>query len=326
MLNTPVALIAFRRPQFTERVLQAIGRVQPRTMLVFADGPRPGNAGDIEACRATRALVDGLDWDCEVLKQYSDVNLGCGRGPATAIDWIFSQVPEAIILEDDCLPDPSFFHFCEEMLERYRNDERVMHIGGSTYQRGTLPVPYSYFFSCFNGAWGWATWRRAWKFFDLSVKRWPLLRDTTWLTDILEDKKAVGIWAKEFAEAYNRGGEVGYWDHQWTFACWANSGLSVRPNRNLVSNIGCCENATNTLSAADPRANLPAGEMTFPLIHPPMVLQNRELDRRFLKEVVFAFAGGAESRRRRLLQVISRWAPASAKEAYRGLISSFRPT
>jgi len=320
MFDTPVALIVFRRPEFTERVLQSIARVQPQTLLVFADGPRPDHPGDIEACHATRAVVDRLDWDCQILKNYSGVNLGCGRGPATGIDWVFSQVPEAIILEDDCLPHPSFFRFCQELLERYRDDERVMHIGGSTYQRGTLPVPYSYFFSCFNGAWGWATWRRAWQHFDLSVKQWALLRDTSWLHDLLEDDAAVAHWTKEFEGAYERKGDVSYWDHQWTFACWANSGLSIRPRLNLVSNIGCCADATHTFSEDDVRANLPAEDIGFPLLHPPMVLQNRAMDRAFIKELILPHLGHRPAPW--LRRVGSRWTPEFVKAALRPLASN----
>src|SRR5437868_7090749 len=161
MFKTPVALIIFRRPQFTEQVFQALARVQPRQLFVIADGPRPDVEGEAELCRATRAIIDRVDWQCEVIKNYLETNLGCGRRPATGISWVFDQVEEAIILEDDCVPGPSFFPFCEELLARYRDDERIMHIAGSTYEHGLLPTPYSYCFSHFNGAWGWASWRRA---------------------------------------------------------------------------------------------------------------------------------------------------------------------
>lgn len=310
MLNTPVALIIFRRPQLTERVLAAVAAARPRKLLVVADGPRPDHPGDSANCSATRSLVDDrIDWDCEVIKHYSDVNLGCGRCPAEGITWVFEQVEKAIILEDDCVPHPSFFQFCEELLDRYGDDERVMHIGGSTYQRGELPIPSSYFFSCFNGAWGWATWRRAWKHFDAAVGPWPLLRDTSWLRDIVEHEDAVALWAKEFEGAYQAKGNVSYWDHQWTFACWANSGLSIRPRHNLVSNIGCIPDATHTLSSSDPRADLPAREMRFPLVHPPHVLQNRALDRKFLAEVILPSLPKTERQWKRVCRRAFSYAP-----------------
>jgi hypothetical protein len=321
MFDTPVALIVFRRPQFTEQVIRALAKIAPRKLFVIADGPRPEVPGEAEACQAVRAVIDRVDWDCEVVKNYSETNLGCGQRPATGISWVFEQVEEAIILEDDCVPDPSFFWFCEEMLRRFRADQRVMHVGGSTYQAGTLPVSDSYFFSCFNGAWGWATWRRAWRYFDMSVKHWPLLRDTSWLMDILEREDAAAIWAKEFEVAYERNGMVDYWDHQWTFACWANSGLSVRPKFNLVSNIGCCQDATHTFSHADPRADIPALEMSFPLNHPLLVLQNRQLDRKFLREVIMGQEGDSTTGHR-IRRFLSRYTPSFAREAYRSIAST----
>ena len=163
---------------------------------------------------------------------------------------------------NDCVPHPSFFKYCEELLERYRHDERVMHIAGCTYRRDTLPVPCSYYFSCFNGAWGWATWRRAWRHFDLGLKLWPSLRKTSWWRT-LEDENAMRYWAGEFDLAYERKGHVSYWDHQWTFACWANSGLSIAPKCNLVSNIGCGRDATHTLDENNPTGNLPLEEIAF---------------------------------------------------------------
>ena len=321
-LDTPVVLIIFRRPDFTRRVLEAIRRVKPRQLLVVADGPRNDRPDDIQACSATRCVIEEVDWDCDVQKHYSDSNLGCGSGPATGITWAFQQVDRAIILEDDCVPGPSFFWFCQEMLERYRDDKRVMHVGGSTYQRDAFPIADSYFFSCFNGAWGWATWRRAWQHFDMALTQWPLLRNTSWLADIVEREDAVAMWAKEFEIAYQRQGQVDYWDHQWTFACWANSGLSVRPKFNLVSNIGCCADATHTVSDTDPRANLPALEMTFPLIHPAMVLQNRELDRLFLKQIIF---DGAEdpANQTQIRKLLKRVTPSFARQAYRSVTSAF---
>lgn len=322
MLQTPVLLVIFRRPELTGRVLNAIAAARPQKLLVVADGPRPDHPEDVEACAATRAVIDRVHWDCDVIKNYSDVNLGCGRRPATGISWAFEQVDQAIILEDDCVPHPSFFRFCEEVLEQYREDERVMHIAGSTYRRWVISTPYSYFFSQFNGAWGWATWRRAWRHFDASVKLWPQLRDTSWLADLVEHEAAVSYWAREFERAYARDGDVTYWDHQWTFACWANSGLSIVPRANLVSNIGCGPGGTHTLMEGDPTGNLPVREMTFPLAHPPNVLQRREADREFLREIVVP---RLSSRLASPLRVMaSRVAPEFVKQGYRKLAAAVR--
>ncbi len=325
MTETPVVLIIFKRPELTRRVLDAIALARPRKLFVVADGPRPDRPGEREACEAARAVIDRVDWDCEVFKNYSDVNRGCGRGPATAVSWALGQVEEAIILEDDCLPHPSFFPFCEELLERYRNDERVMHIAGSTYRPGQIATPYSYFFSQWNGCWGWATWRRAWRHFDASVKQWPQLRETSWLTDVLEDEGAVRIWAKEFEVANERAGNVSYWDYQWTFACWANSGLSINPRTNLVTNVGWGPDATHTVATKDPLGHVPASEMTFPLAHPPNVLQFRQLDREFLRDVILSRIEVAPPPPSGLRVLASRVTPGFVKQAYRTFAAAVRP-
>jgi hypothetical protein len=322
MLKTAVALIIFRRPELTARVLDAVARVKPRTLLVIADGPRPDHPQDRELCSETRAVIDRVDWECDVIKNYSDVNLGCGRRPASGISWAFDQVEEAIILEDDCVPHPTFFLFCEELLERYRDDARVMHIAGSTYRRYPIRTPHSYFFSQWNGAWGWATWRRAWRYFDPAVRLWPQLRETSWLTDLLESDGAVRFWANAFSGAYEREGDIDYWDHQWTFACWANSGLSITPRVNLVSNLGCSADGTHTLSENDPIGDIPMNEMTFPLAHPPNVLQNRAIDREHLyRTIVPRFGSSAHSSHARRLA--SRVAPEFMKRVYRKMAAEF---
>lgn len=286
MFPVPIVLIIFRRPDLTRRVVEILEKLQPRTLFVVADGPRSTHPEDAELCAAARAVVDNTPWTGTVLRNYSDVNLGCGRRPASGISWAFEHVEEAIILEDDCVPHPSFFRYCEEMLERYRDDDRVMHIAGSTYRREPLPTPYSYAFSQMCAAWGWATWRRAWRHFDATVSLWPELRGTSWLADVLPHAGVERFWADSFERAYQRKGEVSYWDHQWAFACWANSGLAVVPRQNLVSNIGCNSDGTHCASESDSLANIPAAEITFPLSHPPTVLHSRQMDREFVRNKI----------------------------------------
>jgi hypothetical protein len=145
-MHTPVGFIIFNRPDVTERVFGEIARAQPPQLLIVADGPRPERPGEAEKCAAARAIAERIDWPCDVLKNYSDVNLGCARRVSSGMIWIFEQVNEAIILEDDTLPDPTFFRFCEEMLEKYRDDERVMHISGDNWLLGEKQIAYSYFF------------------------------------------------------------------------------------------------------------------------------------------------------------------------------------
>ncbi len=158
-IRTPVALIIFNRPDTTERVFAEIAKARPPKLFIIADGPREDRPGEAERCASARAIVDRVDWNCEVQKNYSDVNLGCGARPATGISWVFDQVEEAIILEDDCIAHPTFFRFCDELLEKYRDDERIMHIAGNNFQFGNQRTSFSYFFSHHNICWGWASWR-----------------------------------------------------------------------------------------------------------------------------------------------------------------------
>jgi len=277
-MHTPVALIIFNRPEKTERVLAEIAKAKPRKLFVIADGPRPNCPNDIAQCSAVRKIIERVDWGCEVLKNYSEVNLGCGRRPATGTSWVFEYVEEAIILEDDIVPHPTFFRFCEELLEKYRNDWRVMMIGGFTMHPHCSP--YSYRFSrIFGCVGGWATWRRAWQYWDGQMTLWPTLRDdTSWMLDIMGESRVVEHWRKILERAYTESSHADYWDYQWMFACWAQSGLAIVPTVNLISNIGFGADATHTKSVSDGRANLPTAAMRFPLQHPPYMIRNRDVD------------------------------------------------
>src|SRR5687768_5359418 len=172
-----VALIIFRRPDLTRRVFQRIAEVKPPKLFIIADGPVLERTGEAEKCAAARAAVEDVDWDCDVVRDYSPTNMGPWRRIASGITAAFQQVEELVVLEDDCLPDPTFFRFCDELLERYRDDERVMHIAGNHFHpQSPRSIPYSYSFAWHNIAWGYATWRRAWQHFDLAVPAWPELK------------------------------------------------------------------------------------------------------------------------------------------------------
>ncbi len=253
-MQTPVALIIFNRPHHTARVFAEIAKAKPERLFLIADGPRPDRPEDVQRCAAVRDIVARVDWPCQVERNFADSNLGCGRRPGSGISWVFEHVDEAIVLEDDCVPDPTFFRFCEELLEKYREDERVMNIGGTNWQ-GTPPrSPSSYFFSIFNiTGWGWATWRRAWQYYDPAVRLWPEFRDTPWLLDLVRDARVAQMFAHAFDRAYITQGELDFWDYQWTFACWAHHGLSILPATTLVENVGFGAEATHTTSVRDIR-------------------------------------------------------------------------
>jgi hypothetical protein len=275
--KTPVALIIFNRPSTTEKVFAAIRAAKPPKLFLIADAPRKDRPDDVEKCAATKAIVEQVDWDCEVFKNYAETNLGCGLRPASGIDWVFEQVEEAIILEDDCLPHPSFFRYCDELLEYYRDNPRIMTICGLNIQFGRRRTQDSYYFSRFNHCWGWASWRRAWKHFDYHMKLWPEVKEGNWLMDLLEDDYSVKIWTDVFnvtaADRLN-----GCWDFQWTFSAWLEGGLAVLPNVNLISNIGHHAEGTHTLSENNDYSDMTTEAMPFPLIHPRFIIRDRQAD------------------------------------------------
>jgi len=273
----PIVLLIFNRPNTTERVFTEIARAKPQKLFVVADGPRADRPEDGEQCAAARAIIDRVDWDCEVVKNYAEVNLGCGYRPATGISWVFEQVEEAIILEDDCVPHPTFFRFCQELLDKYRHDTRVTMISG--FNLFKIPTSYSYDFCFTHSNWGWATWRRAWQFFDIKLRQWPALRETSWLVDILGNSGGPQHWHKIFNSISASDRTLSVWDYQWTFACWARKGLAIRPKANLIQNIGFGEDATHTRSPKNRAVNVLATEMHFPLIHPPSVERNAGFDK-----------------------------------------------
>ncbi|OZH55096.1 hemolytic protein HlpA-like protein [Hydrocoleum sp. CS-953] len=275
-VKIPVVLLIFNRPDTTEKVFEVIRKAKPPKLFVVADGPRPDRPEDIKKCAAARAIVDQVDWECQVLTNYSEMNLSCQHRVSSGLNWVFENVEEAIILEDDCIPHITFFRFCEELLERYRNDERIMVISGQNVQFGRQRFDYSYYFSRYNHYWGWATWKRAWKYFDFDMKLWSKVREAGLLQDILRDPHVVKVWTHVFDSVYN--GRVNSWGQRWTFACWINSGLTILSNVNLVSNVGAGRYDATHTKKATPYSNIPAEEMTFPLKHPELMIRDAIAD------------------------------------------------
>lgn len=277
-LKTPVAFIIFKRPDTTEKVFAEIRQAQPSKLFVIADGPRNDRIGEAEKCEAARAIIDRVDWNCEVIKNYSEVNLGCAKRVYSGLNWVFDQVEEAIILEDDCIPHPTFFPFCEELLEKYRYDTRIGSISGQNVQFGRRRTNYSYYFSIFNHCWGWASWRRSWRNFDIYMKLWPEFQAEGFLKNILKQDKAVRYWRNNFESVYQNPVDK-IWDYQWTFSCWMQNNLGILSNVNLISNIGFGSDSTHFNSRKiSPYINMPTEVMEFPLKHPPLITANFQAD------------------------------------------------
>ncbi|HUF21872.1 MAG TPA: glycosyltransferase family 2 protein [Burkholderiales bacterium] len=280
----PVLLLAFNRPDTTAQVLDAIRAGRPRQLFFAVDGPRDDRPDERGQVAAVRALADTIGWDCEVRTLFRDRNLGCKLAVSQAVSWFFKQVELGIVLEDDCVAHPAFFRFTGELLQKYADDSRVAMISGDNFQFGRRRSEFSYYFSRYPHIWGWASWRRAWQWYDHSMSRWPQLRDSGWLHELLGDHAAAAYWTRIFDETH--ADRNASWAYRWTFAVWAHDGLSTLPGVNLVSNIGFGGGATHNRNRWNRFAALPLEEMRFPLVHPDNVVIDDEADR-FTQRTMF---------------------------------------
>ena len=267
--DIPILLVMFNRPEQTQQVFEAIRRQRPQQLFVCADGPREGHPTDAAQTQRCRELVQQIDWDCEVQYLFREENLGCKMAVSSGITWFFEQVEMGIILEDDCLPNDSFFMFCREMLIRYKDEERVMHVSGNNFQLGFKRGDASYYFSRQPLIWGWACWRRAWKKYSLSLDDYP----------ILQRNENFGRFIDNLSLEQTYKGILNTWDSQWHCSIFRNSGFCISPNENLVTNIGFLENnATNTQIMPKWLQESCFNELQFPLKHPTKILFHDKAD------------------------------------------------
>lgn len=276
--NVPVLFLVFNRPSTTKVVFDVIRKIKPRRLYLSADGPRKDKAGENEKCEEVRKIISEVDWPCEVHTLFRDENLGCGKSVSSGITWFFENELEGIILEDDCVPDLSFFPYCEQLLDRYRNDTRIMEISGNTIWPITPErTEYSYSFSSHNGIWGWASWRRAWALYDYEMKIYPRIKESGHL-----EKTFNSIYEKDYFKfVFERTYLFPHitWDYQWEFVKRINSGLTIVPAINMVVNIGFGADATSTTNVNNPASRMQSATMPFPLKHPPYVIVDADADR-----------------------------------------------
>lgn len=274
--KSAVLFIIFNRPDCAKRVFEAIRQYQPSKLYIAADGPRPTVTDDKEKCAATRAITEAVDWPCEIKKLFRDTNLGMKEAVSGAITWFFEQEEEGIILEDDCLPGQSFFHFCHALLAKYRYDDRVMHIGGANLQFGQKRGNASYYFSSMSSIWGWATWRRVWStHYDINMSLFEEFEKQQLMPFVFPDAEVAAFATNLARLTYEK--KINTWDYQLGFSIIINNGLCVVPNKNLVSNIGFAAGGTMATNANDIHANIPIEEITE-LTHPFFYIPNRQAD------------------------------------------------
>jgi hypothetical protein len=274
-LETAVLFMAFNRPETTSRVFDAIRKARPPRLYVAADGPRADRIGETARVERVRKIATEVDWPCEMKTLFRKDNLGCKQAVSGAITWFFENEEEGIILEDDCLPHPDFFNFCETMLDYYRNDERVDVITGNNFQNGQQRGAGAYYFSKYNHCWGWASWRRAWRHYQGDLPFWPEWRGSDDWKAVCPDNIERRYWERIFDQVY--AGAIDTWDYPWTACVWTHRGLTATPNVNLVTNIGFGVDATHTCDPNAHQANMPVAALPE-IVHPQIVKQDKEAD------------------------------------------------
>jgi hypothetical protein len=274
--------IVFNRPKVTRAAFQQIAQAQPAKLMIAADGPRADVATDLARCEEVRSIVSEITWPCEIQTAFSDTNLGPETHVPKAISLALDMDEAVIIIEDDCIVNEQFHPFCEELLSRYRNDERVMTVSGTSFIGRNWESPgTSYYFSRYPACWGWATWKRAWQFYDPALPDWSTLRQTSWLTGVFGHTANAAYWKQAFDEYFHHPS----WDTAWFYACLTQYALSVSPAQNLVTNIGWGAEATHTRDHHPQMAFLPTGELGFPLRHPQMLLPDYDAERHRVEQI-----------------------------------------
>lgn len=282
-MHTPVLLIIFNRFDTTQQVITKLREALVPKLYIYCDGPRRNKVGEAEQLKDVQnKVLRAIDWPCEVITNFKIENEGPRLAIGHAVSWLFETEEQGIILEHDCVPHLSFFNFCETLLQHYANDERIMHISGDNFQFGKWRGDGSYYFSRFNHIWGFATWKRAWKHYDLNMSHYPAFKESGRIKEILPFKRAQKIWIDILDKTYS--GVLQTWDYQWTFAIWNLNGLAVLPNVNLISNVGFDSLALNTTNSKHRLANLPSGEMGV-ISHPSEIKVDEDADNYAVNDV-----------------------------------------
>jgi hypothetical protein len=277
-MKIPILFVIFNRPAMALKSFQPVKQYKPDKLYIAADGARSNRAGEQELCQQTRdVILQEIDWECDIHTLFQEQNLGCGQGVYTAVNWFFSNEKQGVILEDDCVVSRSFFPYMEELLDRYKNDDRIGMIAGYNDVENEYQIENSYCFSKYAACWGWGSWARAWKNMDLQMS-WRKHNEE----DCLHNKgyyKEYNRWKYQLKAIDNH--YVSAWDWQWYFSLATRNQLSIFPKVRLVSNIGFGKDATHTTSK--PKNLSGCQELNFPLIHPCYILPDNTFDKTLYK-------------------------------------------
>lgn len=293
--DVPILILAYNRPERVRELIEALRPIAPTRIFVAIDGPRASKPGDADRVSRTQRVIDSIDWEIEVRTNFQTENLGCGLGVSTGIDWFFDQVEEGIILEDDVLPTPDFFSFCAELLERYRDDDRVFSISGCNFAPSDeiTQATASYRFSAITHVWGWATWRRSWQHYRYAMNDWrSRLKGRERWRAMGADLSGYVYWTAVFD--WMRFGHIDTWDYQLSLAQMASGGLTATANTNLTRNVGFTSDSTHTNYT--PSYVRPAQQLHWPLVHPRVerdLKADRWVRRSILQSTTASMAGMA---------------------------------
>jgi hypothetical protein len=267
--DIPVLFLIFNRLETTKQVFEVIRKTIPAKLYIASDGPRENITGEKEKVEAVRKYVsEFIDWNCEVKTLFHEKNLGCGKALSEAITWLFNNEEMGIILEDDCLPSISFFTYCKELLEKYKDNKQIFHIAGNnplTYTK----TPYSYYFARIQHCWGWATWRRAWNYYNFNIYDLDNFISQKKINFIFSRSADKDYWINIFKEM-EKYKKNDIWDYQWTYSIFYNKGICINPAKNLITNIGFGDDATHTKNIDPNLTNQIRFEITN-IIHPDKI-------------------------------------------------------
>ncbi len=275
-METPILFIIFNRQETSLKVFESIKTIKPKSLYIASDGPRNNILNEKEIVLSLRdKIIKKINWECNVSTRFLNTNIGMKKAVPGAIKWLFEKEEKGIILEDDCLPDPSFFIFCEEMLEKYKDNEKIMHISGNFFQNKPIGSA-DYYFSKIPHIWGWATWKRAWEKYDITMTNYSEFLKSKKIENYFKNERCSTAWKHLFDQVYYEKSQT--WDFQWTYILFKNDGLAITPNKNLVTNIGFGEMAENCKDEKNKFANLKTEDLLFPLKHSEKIIPDINAD------------------------------------------------
>lgn len=283
-MKSAVLLIIYKREETTREVFKRIREAAPPRLYIAANAPNPQKADDDIKCQKARAITEQVDWDCSVKRLYRTKHLNAGESISSSISWFFQNETEGIILEDDILPHIDFFSYCDELLEKYRYDERIQLITGRNYLYEGYNSTYSYFMSSLFHIWGWASWRRVWESYEFDTAK---LSKENFINSLSKriPKASVKRWSKIFDMMSSHKNDT--WDYQLYFNQILHNRYSVVSYVNMIENIGVNKDSTHEFSGTDKRLICLQGASPYPLKHPVEISEDKIADRIMLKNSGF---------------------------------------